>query len=218
MNILKDIIRETYHRYIPPDVEIIERNGYVFFAHPRRRFDPITLAVIAMGAGTGIGIANTLKGGKQTEKIANARAEIDIQNAEAARRSSVEKSKIKGERGRRLIETQKSTAAAGGVRINVGSPLVIEAQTRADIATDIGFILERGRTESNFYRSRAAVERATGKAARRKSKWDAISQGLMSAGSIAFMGSQAGMFSKTPISSRPGSITFASGGTSTTYY
>lgn len=177
-----------FNRYIPPDVKIVERNGIIFFVHPRRRYDPITLATIAVGAGTGLQVAGTLKAGEQAEEIAEARAKIDIQNAEAVREAAVEKAKIKAEKGRRVIATQKSQAAAGGIRINVGSPLVIEAETRDIIARDVGFILEAGREEEQFFRTRADIELATGKAAKRKSRFDAISQGLLGFGSLAFRG------------------------------
>lgn len=154
------------------------------------------LALTGMAAGTGLGIAGTLEQGRQVEKIAKQRAAIDIANAEAARRVSVEKAEIKRERGQRLLAQQKGAAAAGNIRLNVGVPLVIETQTRADIAEDIGFILERGTEEEGFYRSRAAVERATGKVAKRRSKWAAITQGLMGFGSIAMMGTKAGWFKR----------------------
>lgn len=177
-----------FNRYIPPDVKIVERNGIIFFVHPRRRYDPITLAAIAVGGGTGLQIAGTLKAGKQAEEIAEARAKIDIQNAEAVREAAVEKAKIKAEKGRRDIETQISQAAASNIRINVGSPLVIKAESRDIITRNIGFVLERGREEEQFFRTRAGIERATGKAAKRKSRFDAISQGLLGFGSLAFGG------------------------------
>lgn len=148
------------------------------------------LALAAMATGTGIEMAGTLKEGKIAEKIAKQRAGIDIATAEATRRASVEEARIQAERGRRLLATQKGIAAAAGVRLDVGAPLVIEAQTRADMARDIGFVLERGREESAFYRSRAALERARGKAAKRKSRWSAISQGLKGFETIAMMDQQ----------------------------
>lgn len=190
---LRDIIQNIYHRIIPDDVEILERNGYIFFLHSTKRFDPMTLAMTGMVAGTTMGVMGTLEEGKQAEKIAQQRATIDIQNAEAARRASVEEAKIKKERGIRFLEGQKATAAARGIRLNVGVPLVIEAQTRADIAKDIGFTLERGREGERFYRSRAAIETAVGKAKRKRSKWDAISRGLSGFGSIAMMGTRTGL-------------------------
>jgi hypothetical protein len=150
----------------------------------------------AMGIGTGIDVLSTLEQGKREEDIGKARAAVDIQNAEAARRASVEEARIRGERGRRLIATQKAQAAAGNVRLNVGAPLVIEAETRADIAKDIGFTLQRGREQESFYRSRAHYEKEVGKTRKRQSRWSAISKGF---GGIATMGlaaHDAGWFKK----------------------
>ncbi len=158
------------------------------------RFDPVTIGIVMLGVGTAIQMKGTLEQGKEAKKIANARAAVDIENAKAVRRTSVEEAKIKKARGRRLLATQKSVAAAAGVMINVGSPLVIAAETRDIIADDVGFILERGRAETGFFESSAAIETARGEAALRKSKWDAISQGLTGFGSIAFMGTQGGTF------------------------
>ncbi len=201
-------IAQQYNRYIPDDVKLVERNGRIWLLHPRMRFDPIPLAIVAVSVGTAVSVAGTLQAGKQAEKIGKARAAIDIRNAEQARKVAVEKAKIKGEKGRRLRATQKSQAAADGIRINVGSPLVIETETRNIIAKDIGFILEGGRAESDFFRSSAALEIATGKAAKRKSRFDALSQGLLGAGTIAFMGASLGTpavaGTGTPASINPG--------------
>ena len=153
-----------------------------------------TLVALTAG-GTAMQVAGTLQQGKESEKIAKARAQVDEQNAVAVREASVEKARIQGERGRRELATQKGIAAAGNIRINVGSPLVIETETRADIAKDIGFGLEAGRAESRGLLQSAAFERALGKSARKKSKFDALSSGLMGAASIAYMGS---MMPKTP--------------------
>ena len=168
--------------------------------------DPITLAIIALGVGTGLQVAGTIQQGKQAEKIAKARAAADIESAKAVREASVEEARIKSEKRRKILATQKSTAAAGNIRINVGVPLVIEAETNAEITKDIGFGLQRGRTEEDFFRSRAALEIASGKAARKQSKFKALSQGLLGFGSIAFMGADAGLFAKTPAG---GSVNFS---------
>ena len=192
---LKEILKDICpNRTIPDGAIAVMGKNHIFFLHPTKRFDPIVtpLLVGTMVAGTVMGMAGTREEGRQAEKISQQRAAIDIKSAEAARRASVEEARIKKERGRRFLAQQKGVAAAGGVKINVGAPLVIEAQTRADIAKDIGFVLERGREESAFYRSRAGMEIATGKAKRRKSKWDALSQGLTGFGSLAMMGTDAG--------------------------
>ncbi len=183
----------------------VERNGKVFFLHWKNRFDPVTLAIAGVAAGTGLQVAGTLQQGRQAEDIAKQRAAVDVQNAQAVREASVEEARIKKERGRRVLATQKSQAAAGGIRINVGVPLVIEAETEAEIARDIGLGLERGRAEEGAFLSSAAIERASGKAAKRRSRFLALTQGLLGASSIAFKAKDAGLFKKTP---RVGAKTF----------
>lgn len=202
--VLKDIGRS-----VPDGCMAVMGEDKIFFLHPFKRYDPITLAAVGIAAGTGIGIAGTLEEGKQAEKIAKQRAAVDLANAEAVDKAGEEKARIKKEKGRRFIETQKSEAIAGNIRVNVGSPLVIETQTRSDIAKDIGFSLKTTRTESDFFRSRAAIEIATGKVAKRKSRLDALSQGLLGLGSLAFMGSQAGLFSRSQTGTAATSVSSA---------
>ncbi len=193
---LKYIAENVYGRYVPDDVQLVERNGYIFFAHPRIRYDPITLLVVG-AVGTAVGIGQTLKQGKRQEKIAKARAQVDLNNAEAVRRASVEEATIEKERSVRSRAAAKASAAAGGIRINEGLPLVIDTQIAAATAKDIGFILERGRVEEGAFRSSAAIEIARGKALRRKSKFDALSQGLLGFGTLGLAASGAGLFGTT---------------------
>lgn len=186
-----------YNREIPTDCRVVEHDGQAFivgitFDTMRLRYDPLTIAIAATAIGTGVQIAGTLKQGKDAEKLSKQRAAIDIKNAEATRKASVEKARIKADQGHRLRETQKSSAAASGIRINAGSPLVIEAHTRDIISKDVGYILEAGRVESDAFRSSAAIEIAQGKAIKKQSRFRALSQGIMGIGSIAFMGSQLG--------------------------
>jgi hypothetical protein len=183
----------------------IERNGKVWQLHWKNRYDPFTLGtmMVLTGVGTGLQVLSTLQQGKDAETIANARADVDEKNAEAVRVASVEKAKIQGERGRRLLASQKGAASASGIRINVGSPLVIEAETRANIAKDIGFGLETGRIESEGLINTAKFERAIGKTRRRQSRFNALATGIQGAASIAFLGSK--------LPTKPGGLT---GGTS----
>jgi len=150
------------------------------------------VAAASMAASAGFGIMNKLQEGKDVQEIANARARIDIANAEATTRQTMEAAKIKAEQGRRLLASQKAQFAAAGVRVDVGSPLVVAAQTKADILKDIGFINAQGAARRDAYRNSASLERATGKKARRQSMWDAVTLGLQSGGSIAMLGEDAG--------------------------
>ena len=172
----------------------VERNGRIWRLHWKNRHDPITLLVIG-AVGTTVGIGQTLQQGKQAEKIAKARAQIDLKDAEAVRRASVEEATIEKERSVRARAAAKAAAAAGGIRINEGLPLVIDTQIAAATAKDIGFILERGRVKAGAFRSSAAIELARGKAIRRKSKFDALTQGLLGFGTLGLAASGAGLFS-----------------------
>ena len=179
------------------DVVEVERNGRVFLLHWKNRYDPVTLLVLG-GIGVGAGVLGTLQEGKQAEKIAERRAEIDIADAKAIREASIEEARIKREKGQRLIEKQKGVAAAGGIRLNVGVPLVITEETQADITKDIGFGLERGRVEVASLRERAGLEKALGKQARKRSQFSALTQGLLGAATLGFQARSAGLFTKTP--------------------
>lgn len=181
---------EEYNRWIPDGVRLVEKGNHIFLIDERfpgrRCYDPITLLVIA-GVGVAAQISGTLQAGKDANEIAKARARVDIENAEAVDEAADEEAKIRREKGRRLISEQKSEFAAGGIRLNVGSPLVIEAETNAEITRDIGFLLKRRRAESAGFRSSAALEIATGKAAKKQSRQKAFAQGIQGFGSIAFM-------------------------------
>lgn len=186
------MFNEEYNRWIPDGTKVVERNGHVFLIDKkfpgRRCYDPLTLlAITAVGVGTVAQIQGTRQAGKDAEEIAKARAAVDIENAEAVDKAADEKAKIRRDKGRRLISEQKSQAAAGGIRLNVGSPLVIEAETNAAITRDIGFALKRGRAESAAFRSSAGIEIASGKAAKKRSRQKAFAQGIQGFGSIAFM-------------------------------
>lgn len=125
----------------------------------------------------GIQMGGIIGRGRQSEKIASQRAEIDRANAEAARKSAIERAKILAERGGRLKEQQKAQFISGGVRTNVGVPLLVETQTRADIAKEMGYSLDVGRAETGQLLSSAGIEKRIGKFKRRRSRWEAIGVG-----------------------------------------
>lgn len=166
------------------------------------------LLLATMAGGTTMNVMGQLQAGKEAERqgkeaqqLANARAAMYEKDAKAERRRSVEEAKIEEEKGRRLLATQKSAAAAGGIMINTGSPLVIEAETIDQIAKDKGFILEEGRMKSESLYNQAAYERAygsimkeQGKRAKKQSLWKAIGTGVSGYGSMAYMGYESGIW------------------------
>jgi hypothetical protein len=172
------------------------------------------LLLATMAGGTTMNVMGQLQAGKEAERqgkeaqqLANARAAMYEKDAKAERRRSVEEAKIEEEKGRRLLATQKSAAAAGGIMINTGSPLVIEAETIDQIAKDKGFILEEGRMKSESLYNQAAYERAygsimkeQGKRAKKQSLWKAIGTGVSGYGSMAYMGYESGIWGNKSVS------------------
>jgi hypothetical protein len=173
----------------------VERNGRVFLLHWKNRYDPMTLAMGGVAAGTGLQIGGSLQQGRDANAIAKQRAAVDIAQAEAVERAAGQEARVRAEGTRRLLASQRSAAAAGGIRINAGAPLVIAADTRRLAARETGFMLDRSRAEAEAYRQSAAIERATGKLAKKRAKRSALMQALTGATNIAMMGYQGGMFS-----------------------
>lgn len=134
----------------------------------------------------GIQAGGILRRGKQAEEIAEQRAAIDAANALAARETAVERAKILAERGEILKGRQKAQFISSGIRTNVGVPLLVEAQTRADIAKDIGFSLDVGRAETGQFLSSAGIEKRIGKFKRKRSKFEAI--GVGAGAGLSFLG------------------------------
>ena len=153
------------------------------------------LVLPLMGVGMGMSIGGQLQQGREAEAIGKRRAQILEENARISRLADVEQAKIMEEEGRRLTEKQKSLYAAGGVRMNVGAPLVVEAETNAALAKDKGFMLQQGMARANLMRSQAELERWMGKKAKRDSIWGAVGTGLTGLASMGMMGYKMGMFS-----------------------
>ncbi len=148
----------------------------------------------------GIQAASALQSGniseanaKEAADIQQQRAELDEANAKAVRRTSVERALILQEQRDRLLASQTSGFISGGIRTNVGVPLLVETETRADIAKDTGFILETGRVGSAQLRSSAGFRNVAakriesiGRSRKRRSRLSAI--GIATGASLSFLG------------------------------
>lgn len=145
-----------------------------------------TLTKYAPFAIAGVQAGGALRRGREAEAIAAQRAAIDRANAAAVRKASIERAKILGEHGKRFKERQKAQFISGGIRTNVGVPLLVEAQTRADIAQDIGFSLDVGRTEAGQFLSSALLEERIGKRQKRRSRFEAI--GVFAERGLSYLG------------------------------
>lgn len=164
----------------PEAVAAPATGGFGTFA--KKVLTPQNLGMVIAGVQAG----GMLRRGREAEAIAAQRAAIDRANALAVRKASVERAKILRERGERLKARQTAQFISGQIRTNVGVPLLVEAQTRADITADIGFSLDVGRAESGRLLSSAAFEERIGKFKKRRSRFDAI--GVIAGRSLAFLG------------------------------
>lgn len=175
-----------------PDAAWMTKSGAGFYPPPTgggaapAPFDIKKYIPHAQFALAGIQAGGILRRGREAERFAKQRAAIDRANAIAAEKASIERAKILAERGGRLKERQKAQFISGGIRTNVGVPLLVETQTRADIAKDIGFSLDVGRVEAGRFLSSAGIERRIGKYKRRKSKFEAI--GVGAGAGFSFLG------------------------------
>lgn len=183
------------HRDFFNEIRLVEQNGRIYQLHWRYRFGPamIPIAMAAMAVGTGMQVAGSIQQGKMADKIAKQRAAVDTMNAANAKQNAMTEAQIQAEKGRRLMSTQTALAAAGGIKVNQGAPLVIEADTKSKIAQDVGYILRRGGQAEQSYLASADIERQIGKNTKKQSQWDAVGTGLQGMGSIAFMGADAGL-------------------------
>ena len=127
-----------------------------------------------------------LQTGRDAESIAAQRAAVDRANAAQVRVARVERAKIMRERAEILKAKQTKAFISGGIKTNVGVPLLVAAQTDADVAADIGFNLESGRVETRSLLASAEIEEDIGRKKRKQSRLDAI--GAFTGRTLPFIG------------------------------
>lgn len=167
------------------------------FARHDPIFTPAVLGTILVGtmvAGTVMQMRATAQQGKMAQELANARAEQERKRAELVKKEAKVKAELLEEKKRRLIAASKVGFAASNVRLNIGAPLIVEAQTKLDVAKDKGYILEMGEKAAESHMISAAYETAYGKMARQQAKWQSLSTGLLGFGQAGMMGYEAGLF------------------------
>ena len=166
----------------------------VFILDPfgRRCFDPVTLAIGAMAVGTGVQVAGSIQEGKMADKIGKQRAAVDAMKAKQTMDNARTEADIVGEKRNRLIAQNLSQFAASGIKINSPMANAATAETERVMNADISSILNRGRQGESDFTTSSAMEKAIGKSKKRQSVWDAVGTGVSGAGSMAWMGYDAG--------------------------
>ncbi len=157
-----------------------------------------TALLATLSAGTGLEVSETLRQGEQAQELAQARADIDLRNAQAVDEATDEKARILEKRRIRTVATTKSDIAASGIKLGRGIDLVLEAEINATFLREKKFATKSGRTEAQFLKSRAGLELGAGRAAVKSAKSKALVSGLIGFGSIAFLGLESGIL-KNPL-------------------
>jgi hypothetical protein len=132
--------------------------------------EPISWIMLAgSAASTAAQIQAQRAQGDAAQAIGKTRAAIDEQNAAAALKRGIAAGKMKLEEGKRLLASNRATAAARGIE---GGSDVVETQNIANVLRDANLIFETGSGQSQFYRSSAGLERASGRYLKRESQAD----------------------------------------------
>ena len=161
-------------------IEYIERNGIIFQIdreNPNRRFDPVTIAVIAIGAGAGIQAYGQYQQGKAAEAQGKAEQAILNYNAQLKeRQAAAELDRARAEalrfekEGEALLGTQQVALAKGGVLTTVGTPALLLEQTAQELEADRMSILTEGFLAKSFRESEAEGLKFEGRAAKARGK------------------------------------------------
>ena len=152
----------------------------------------VPLLIGAVATTGGLSIMAQRQAGKDAKAASEAEAaNLQIQ-AENARLAAEEEAKNRQDEGRHFLATQQAESAAGNIKINVGAPLVIAADTRNILAREKGYILKRGRDEAASLNYQARMALAVGKNAKRNANMGAIATGVGTGASIGAIGYSAG--------------------------
>ena len=167
-----------------------EHNGKVFQLHWKNRYDPVTLAVIAI-AGAGVSAYGQYQQGKaaeaqgkQEQMLLEHNAKIKEREAAAElQRSRAEALRFEKE-GEALQGTAKVNANKGAVLSQQGSIALSLEQTALELDADRRSILEEGFLNQSFRQSEAAGLRFEGASARAKGKNLKTASKFQAAGTI----------------------------------
>ena len=167
------------------------------------RFDPITLAIIAVSVGGGLQAVSTIQQGRAAEAQGRTQEAIAIRNAQLAERQAGEQrvaaaaEALRVEReGERLKGRQVALFAKSGVELR-GTPLSVIIDSAVNIEADRLTILREGairagtsRAQAGIFKAQGAAAKARGRATKRASILTAVGTGLSTVGSVGIASSR----------------------------
>jgi hypothetical protein len=102
--------------------------------------DPMTIGMAAMGGmqllGTGMQVQGQLAQADTYSRLADIDTQAVNEQGELALQAGFEQAKEIRKEGRYLLADQRVTAAAGGIKADTGSPLLLAAETARNIELD----------------------------------------------------------------------------------
>jgi hypothetical protein len=102
--------------------------------------DPLSIGMVAMGGmqllGTGMQVAGQLHQADTYSRMADIDTQAVNEEGDLAMQAGFEQGKQIRKEGRYLLAEQRATAAAGGIRADTGSPLLIAAETARNVELD----------------------------------------------------------------------------------
>ncbi len=220
---LKDI-----GRTIPAGAKAVVGKKHIFFLHPTKRFDPVTLAIVAVSVGGGLTAYSQVQqgraaraAGKTQEAIAQRNALLAERQAEAEQQAAIEAARQQEREGEALKGRQRAAIAKAGVLAR-GTPLSVLVETAEVLEAERLTILREGaisasqrKQQAGILRAQGAAAKARGKAAGRAANLAAAGTILTTVGTASFLGSksESGLFGKHTLKkgqvgpTRPGPLT-----------
>lgn len=135
------------------------------------------LAIPLIIAGTGIAAAGQIQAGraaeaeaKSAQNIANYNAAVQEQQAKVARQKAGFEQRRQAKRGERVKSALRAQLGAAGAEIDVGAPLLLQAEQAAELELENLLIGYEGEITAGRAMSQATLDRLQGKLSRQRGK------------------------------------------------
>ena len=181
------------NRDIPDGATAVVRGNHIFFVHPFKRFDPVTMTVVG-GAGLAMSYSQTLSEGKQAASLAKKEQQQINAQAKSVQEAGSYEAREKRKEAKRAQASQIAQMAANGGAIT-GSNLSILANTSREFEADALVISRNYGIKAMELRNKGKLVRWHGQLARRNSRIKGAANLATGIGTMYLMSNMGG---KTP--------------------
>jgi hypothetical protein len=173
------------NRHIPDGAKAVVRGNQIFFVHPLKRFDPVTLAIV--GTGMALQLKSTLDEGKETAKLAKEQQQQINRQAKSVQEVGQQESREKRKQAKRAQASQIAQMAANGGAIT-GSNLSLLANTSREFEADALVISRNFGVRAMELRNKGSLVRFQGRLARRAARVRGATNLAKGIGQLALLG------------------------------